>query len=114
MNTLLRAYAQQRDLQISVHDRNYAEIIELLQLAEREGPKQHEMTPLAWAGRYIRKSMPEFSPELYGEKKLRSILEVTDMFEVESIPHASGSGNPVLYRSKPFSGKPEYHLFPVE
>ena len=64
MNTLLRAYAQQRGLQISVHDRNYEEIIELLQLAEREGPKQHEMTPLTWAGRYIYKSMPEFSPEL--------------------------------------------------
>ena len=30
MNTLLHAYAQQRGLQISVHDRNYEEIIELL------------------------------------------------------------------------------------
>ena len=64
LNRLLRAYAQQRGLQISIHNRDYSEIIELLQLAEREGPKQHEMTPLTWAGQYIRKSMPEFSPEL--------------------------------------------------
>jgi len=112
LHRLVMIYAAQRGLSVVVHPANYVDLVSLFKAAEASAPKIDGMTPLSWAGDFIRKS-PRFRPEQLGEKKLAAFLIGTDMFEVRAVENESGTGHTVLYRSRPWSGQPEYHLFPV-
>ncbi|MFO1423939.1 MAG: OST-HTH/LOTUS domain-containing protein [Candidatus Competibacteraceae bacterium] len=102
---LLSQFAEGR---CTVYDRDYTDIIDLLQSAEQALPKIKGMTSLSQAGQFIKTKNPNFNPNLYERKNLKSILIDLDLFEILEIPHKNGNAKTVLYRTKPLSSSCEY------
>lgn len=98
---------------VEIYDRDYTEIISLLQSAEQATPKTEGMTSLARAGAFIKTKNPQFNPKQYGQKTLKAILIATRMFEIHELPHENGNGKTVLYRTKPLSSNSEHYIFPI-
>jgi hypothetical protein len=73
-----------------------AEIVKLLELAERETETVDGWTHLGRAGKFIKSQNPEIAPKDYGLKSLKDVLVTSGLFDIRE------DGSAIFYKSKEF------------